>query len=254
MENQPQQKLLRYLDDYLESNKFQLKIKILREKFGIPQNGFPISQERELSLSQNNNFINRIYLPEKLKEIPLRNINLAIKEAIKDFSLENNGVFPFFRLYLFYNKKFDFPFVEKLPHDETNLCGIERVKFDLNEYSSAIPPEYAIKILKQKYDKYPVSIKIHPSASSKDLIIFIKKNWLYIKSLLEEYEDKKSKVGKSRKRNPQIKERNQFIYENRYLSYKEISKKVRKKFPDISESIDQGSIGKIISIETKRRN
>ena len=150
MENQPKQKLLRCLDDYLENNKFQLKIKILRERFGIPRNGLPISQEKILSLSQKNNFRNRIYLPEELKEIPLKNINLAVKEAIKDFPLENNGLLPFFRLYLFYNRKFDFPFIENLPRDETNLCGIERVKFDLDEYSSAMPPESTIKMLKQK--------------------------------------------------------------------------------------------------------
>ncbi|MDD5098124.1 MAG: hypothetical protein PHD31_00135 [Candidatus Pacebacteria bacterium] len=251
MEDQAHQKLLRYLDDYIDSDKFHLKVGILRKKFAIPANGLPLSKTKNDLLVKNG--FDPFYIPEQIKNISLRDINRNIKERIKDFPIENQIIFCFLRLYIFYNKKFYSVLSKKIPGEEANLCIVERVKFDIEELTSGLPSNEIVKIFERNFKDYPVAIKLHPSISSKDLISYIKKNWQYIKFLLGDYEDINSRIGKTRKRNPLIKERNSFIYQNRHLPHKEIYRIAVKKFPDISKSIDQGSIGKIISIERKRR-
>lgn len=113
---------------------------------------------------------------------------------------------------------------------------------------------------KQKYKKiqlkhfktYPIAILLSPYASENDIIDYIKKVYMInIKPLQEQYIDKKIKFGKIRKKNSDKEKRNNFIYKNKELPIKEIRKLVTKEF---KEYLDDGHIGKIISLEKKKRN
>lgn len=110
-----------------------------------------------------------------------------------------------------------------------------------------------------KHDKpptneFPVAIGISPNASQREIIDFIKKMFPDIKRIQDKYKTKGSRLGKVRTKNPRKQEIGDFIYENQNLPYREIVSLVCKKFPEEdTESIDEGSVGKIISLENKRR-
>ena len=124
---------------------------------------------------------------------------------------------------------------------EISLCGIDNF--------------YNIKNLKKsslikRFKFYPSIIKINPSVSQRDLISFIKSNWDIIKENQKKSENFTQKIKSLRNKDIKKKERNNFIYQNRHLPIKKIFKMVSDEFGEI---LDDGHIGKIISLEKKRR-
>ena len=105
--------------------------------------------------------------------------------------------------------------------------------------------------LANKLWPYPVAIRIHTDASQRDIIAFIKANWKIIEQYQKRYFNPKRKTSlKNSKTHVPKKERDAFIYEHRHLSHKRIMTLVREQF---GEPLDVGLIGKIISLEEKRR-
>jgi hypothetical protein len=105
---------------------------------------------------------------------------------------------------------------------------------------------------KMLWDKtYPVRIYVHPQASKRDILDYVKKCYNPgIKRRLEKNKNSDIDLGSARKRSERIQKRDRFIYQHRDLKYKEISRKVAEKF---DEPLDEGYIGKIISREKKKR-
>ncbi len=100
---------------------------------------------------------------------------------------------------------------------------------------------------------YPVIIRINPYASQREIVDYIKKSYTrYIKPIQERYKDEEVNLGKIRKKKQSIQERNDFIYQNRRLPSKTIMRMLYDKYGPKSE-MDQGYIGKIISMEKKKR-
>ena len=100
---------------------------------------------------------------------------------------------------------------------------------------------------------YPIAVRISPHASLRDILDYIKTTYHYqIYFLQKKYKDKDIKLGKFKKRKTVIQERNEFIYKNRNLPRQEIMKLVTDKF-GAKNTIDYGYIGKIISLEKKKR-
>jgi hypothetical protein len=67
----------------------------------------------------------------------------------------------------------------------------------------------------------------------------------------KKYKGKGMVLGKIRRKDSEIQERNSFIYENKDLPRKVIAQLVNKKYK--KETLDYSSIGKIISREEKKR-
>ena len=105
---------------------------------------------------------------------------------------------------------------------------------------------------KEDIEHYPVSVRISPYASKRDILNYIERFYPYILHLQKDYKDTKIKIGKFKTRKSNIQERNDFIYKNRNLSRKEIMHLVGDKFGP-NAVIDYGYIGKIISMEKKKR-
>jgi len=105
---------------------------------------------------------------------------------------------------------------------------------------------------KKSDEKYPISIRVSPYASQNEIVDYIKKRWEFIKELQDFYRKSNVKIGRVKKKNPKVQERNDFIYQNRKLPLKKISKLVsdQEKWGD---GPDIGHIGKIISLEKKKR-
>lgn len=96
---------------------------------------------------------------------------------------------------------------------------------------------------------FPIVIRISPYASENVIVDFIKKNYSkYIKPLQTEFVDSSSKIGRIRTRRKTG--RDKFIYEHRHLPRRKITGLVHDKF---NEHVDQGLVGKIISIQKNRR-
>ncbi len=101
---------------------------------------------------------------------------------------------------------------------------------------------------------YPISIKISPYASQRDIIDFIKKYSKRIKEFQKMYIIDDIKIGKYKSKKIEIQERNDFIYKNRNKSLKEISKLLSERGGDNKlYDIDIGHISKIISLEKQKR-
>ena len=105
---------------------------------------------------------------------------------------------------------------------------------------------------KEDIEHYPVSVRISPYASKRDILDYIERFFPYILHTQKDYIDKNIKIGKFKTRKTNIQERNDFIYKNRNLPRKEIMSLVGDKFGP-NAVIDYGYIGKIISLEKKKR-
>lgn len=92
---------------------------------------------------------------------------------------------------------------------------------------------------------YPVSIHINCYASKRDVLDFINKRWPDIEFMLGEYKRNRPKI-----RIRKNAKRDDFIWKNRKLPLKEIVSKLSDKLGVI---LDEGNIGKILSLERKRR-
>ncbi len=97
---------------------------------------------------------------------------------------------------------------------------------------------------------YPIFLRISPYATQREIIDFVKMQSIYIKKSQKKYQDSHSQIGKSRTRKEGKISRNQFIFEHKDLPRKEIMHLVTDKF---AETLDYGHIGKIISLESKKR-
>jgi hypothetical protein len=250
--NQSQQKLVNYLDEFIDSDYFQEIIIKLRKELGIPKNGL------KEKIDYKNLYNYAFFIPKALKPNNsnktniLKSINVGLKDARKKFPLKDMSISIFFQLYLFYNKKFyNTP---KIIPNEVDLCQVVDMLEFAEEYSYPILEENGVQFLKNYFNDNPVILKIHPNMTQRDLVGYIKDHWPIINAYQDRYKNTKLKLGKIRTKNPSIKTRNDYIYKNRNKTRSEISSLVSLNFPqELSNSIDAGSVGKIISIERKRR-
>ncbi len=247
-------RLVNTLDDFIDSEYFQEQVENIRRKFQIPKNGFNMPKEEQKNIKKYKYSI--LYVPKELlqrkKEI-LKPFNLLVKDILKKFPINDTTIRVIFNIYIFHNKKIYILLND--PVDEVNLCRVESIKDEIEEYEFLAGKEEAFDIIKNKFDDYPVIIKLYPNISQNELIYYIKRNWEVIKKLhLNHYADRGSKfslnIPQTKGRNLKIKERNDFIYKSKLLPRKKIMKLVSDKF---NEVLDVGHIGKIISIENKRR-
>lgn len=225
-----------YFLDLIDRKDFLTEVKKLREKYGIPAEGFkkgerhispippvygpsypkrwdkltkePIDQAFWMDLFKDENT-----LAEKF-QIPPNNLNI-----VDDFVLYN-----------------DTAFVES---DMPNLFMIQ----DCHNHGNH-------KFIDKEIDNgLPILLRISPYASQRDTLDYIKMVFeSEIKPLQEKYVNQDSLLGKIKTRN--MSKRNRFIYDHKHLPIKEIEKILPKEWKD---HIDQGGIGKILSLERKRR-
>lgn len=242
---QGQEKLKNYLDAFIESDFFQKKIKKLRIKYHIPPMGF------DSNAITTNNYPDSylFHLPKELVlkkqgSSLLRSINIDVRDIAKHFPVGGEYLKTFFKLYLFYNKKFyfsNYSFLRK-----SNLCNLVDLREEFEEYDGA--ENFYIDLINHRIKEYPIAIMIQPNASQRDIVNYIERNWSDFFIRIMKYRNK-NQLGKIK--NKRRKERDLFIYEHRHLPRKEIARLVNTKF--LNQAIDYGNVGKIISLERKRR-
>lgn len=225
-------KIIRYIEEVVNTKPFQEEIVHLRKEYKIPTNGFT----GDLIFPPKDWVYNSLEESKKLDE--------EIKKLCQKYHIHYMDAILLLEPYIFYN--------------ELDLKDIiyERGAFNLL-YVADLAMEAEEPYSKEFQDSdnlaYPVAVRISPYASLRDILDFVKKVYKHsILPLQNQYKIEGVKIGKNKKRKDFVKERNELIYQNRHLPSKEIMHIVYEKYgPDIE--IDQGYIGKIISMEKKKR-
>jgi hypothetical protein len=232
IESQGTKKMWNYFLDVMKKDYFVETIRELRKKYKIPPNGFDVSTRDSYVMPPQG--FDRNNEGELRKDI-IEKICKKYKLHYFDFS----DVLLTFVCYDLVN-----------PLGQLGTCGLFWVSDVVSE------KEEPFDGLCQQSDDmaYPIAIRISPYASQRDIIDFIKNKVVWkkeIEFLQNKYKDENIKIGKIKNKNEEIQKRNDFIYNNKHKSLKEISKMLADK--NKNWIIDQGHIGKIISLEKQKR-
>ena len=219
-------KMWNYFLDIFESEKFQNEIIELRKKFNI--------FVEELCQQDEHILPPKIVASEIYRKVQNEVWELCKRHAIHPFDFSS-----VIEWYLYYDQ-----FVEI--NNDFDSCNLFKTVDVLQEKEEPFGKDI------QEADDvaFPISIRISPYASQRDLIDYIKKTYPHgIGFLQDQYKNKSISIGKNRSRKKTIRERNDFIYKNRNKSLKAI----RQLLASMNIFLDDGHISKIISLEKGRR-
>jgi len=239
-------KLKVYFEEIIKSENFQQNIQNLRDKYGIPKDGFVFDPKRY-----------KDFLPLPKKWIYINNINkiieldFEIKTLVEKYDLYTQEWLTIFWNYLFYNQTFlnflkDHIFI--YPYD---LCLINDARERFIDLDDPEGGPYWKMTEEEELKSFPIAIKVSPYATERDIIDFIKKNYKRINLLQKKYQNPNIKIGKFRKKNEIIQKRNEFIWKHRDLPRKKIMYLVNEKFK--GKTLGYADIEKILILEHKRR-
>lgn len=239
-------KLINSFLDLIKKDSFRKEILKIRQKYNIPLVGRQFSKENlNIAINEFENESAQYELAEKFGFYSILWGSFFI--ACIFFDDIDIRVLPQFM--------FDFELCEvtdeKSQHEEkfTKENTGYKTEKELVEYK-----EMRIERRQNEDNEFPIAIRISPYASERDILDFVKRNFHEISDYQNNYKLNKGHIaiGKSKRKNPKIKERNDLIFNNQHLPRREIMKLLITKFGKDS-IIDQGYIGKIISVENKKR-
>lgn len=218
---------IRALVDTKEFSDFVLKI---REKYDIPIDGFKDSEQ----ISPPTNWVHR----HTGKDREFNNEVSVFAQKHHLHYLDGNQLFSF---YIFYNELVFFA-----SPNSYNLCTVMDIPMEKDE-------PFSEETIKDDDRLFPIAVRISPYASLRDILDFVKRAYKHeIKFLQNQYKQTGVKLGKFKQRKSKLRERNEFIYKHKHLPRKQIMSLLTDKF-GAENSIDYAYIGKIISLESKRR-
>lgn len=218
-----------YATDLLNQKGFQSWTEKLRKKYDIPKRGFIIATR---SWKHPIEIWGHYQDYSKLEELrnEVRKFCASKQFAEKDWR-------SIFEYYIFYNELFLF----KDPNSH-NMCYVTDILTQRDSLGQELNDSLK--------NSFPVALLINPYASERDILDYVKK--LYKTQILptQKIYQKDKKQGKIRNKNSKVQARNLFIYQNRNKSLKVIAGLVKAQFKEI---LDEGHIGKIISLENNKR-
>jgi|AntRauTorcE11897_2_1112592.scaffolds.fasta_scaffold05875_4 hypothetical protein len=232
-------------------------IKKYRGYLGIPEGGLEYTKEDEDILNHPTKRILCIalgYLPERIFPLPpeaseeqtkrFRIIN-TLRAVIGGQGYTSERMCSLFVFYFFFNKIYE-PILHMVP-GENDLIKIAHLPSQLGDYDrdDKFLLQFCFDEMINISKKYPVAIYINPEISLNEAKDYISKNW----HLISEHQDKEKTLYKG-KRNKPKQAINDFIYLNKDLFIGEIRSKLAV---ELNEFLDDGHIGKILSIERKKR-
>lgn len=223
---QTTKKVLKVLEDFMYSPFFVNKIIEMRQKHRIPKDGFEITEDEYIILSEEECFL---FLPTQLltKDKKINN-NLAqkirqeIQENILKGHIEPITIFTpsIIAYYLFFNT-ISFNWNEKITEFYNRYGLQEVVDFEWFEESTGTP--------KDLFNEKPVGILLHPEITKNDLISFIDKHFeSEIKPLLKQHIKTSLYKNKKVKNNPKTSKIKEIISKSQGKSLREISKELGK--------------------------
>lgn len=226
-------KLWNYFLEIAKTDYFQNKISDLRKKYNIPKEGFRCAKTYKTHPPQE---WNNYYKPNEEKI--LVEIWDELRTMCKKYHLHVDDWVDAMEYYLFYN--------ELRPVYDTKCHSICLLSDLMEDRGEPLSEEF----MDSDDLFYPIAIRISPYATERDIVDYVKKMFPLIQEFQKPYIKPDAKIGKIKKKNSKIQERNDFIYTNRNLSINETRRLVEEKF---KETLDYEYIGKIRSEEVKRR-
>ena len=224
-------RLANYFADVIKKDSFQKMVGRMRFKYAIPEKGFNLKE----------NYGAVFCYPTNWKFIDDREKN-------EEFDKDAQAICDKFHLYDWGAVIDEYVFFNEIIGLEAYVGNYEMCILE-NEHYNQLKPEVKLNVDKM----FPVVIRINPYASKRVIIDYIEQEYKHgIKPLQDKHKQIGARLGKSKKKNKLVEERNDFIYKHRHLPTKEIQSLVSAKF-GFSGVIDQGYIGKIISLEKKKR-
>jgi len=243
------QQTIKFFEEFVRRKTVADFIKSYREYLKIPTEGLEFTELDERELNEPLGHLcmpkrARLQFPDPERGKPFRVVNTCMAITGQEGSRSFNVAFMLLH-YLFFNKITDRPLKTLEAHDD--LLMLEHLPTTLSEYDNE--DHFLLKCMYEHFEStsksHPIALYINPEASQRQIEEFISKNWSFIEA---HQKDVKSNFAGLRKRSNL--KRDDFIYENRKLPRKEIVTLVAEKF---NEFLDVGHIGKIISLEKKRR-
>jgi hypothetical protein len=258
-----ERKILLQFERFTETDEFKNEVKRIRKLVKLPINGIEPTEEDIKGLG------NIFRVPDNLPlkkasdgKHPLRILNIEARKISNRLPIDNLYLTMLVRYYVVYNRFF-YDELERMKQSfhESNVCELEDAQSEFDEYAPSDDPDefYSsfsvrgyIDMLENKLWKYPIVLRMHPDASQRDIIEYIKVHWNYIQYYQGLYSNKRKTLSfknSKTKVNQNTKARNDFIYQNKHLPAKEIAGLLGKQ----KIYLDVGHIGKIISLEKKKR-
>lgn len=244
-------KIARYLDNLFIKDRTQKIIITLRKDLKIPKDGLELNAISLLNILNNPCF----FIPDKIKKdnnsVPIiKKINIGLAEIkskipIANFIYKEIAL----RLLLFYDA-YNPDFFSRLSElQNNNFFKIVNSREEMLEYAGV--EDIYLEHIEKENEFLPIQIRISPFAGKNELREFIENNWKNIRAKCDECLNHDLEMKKFRTRDFKVWDRNMLIYENKHLPYKHIHSLVRQEYAE--DPPDEGEIGKIISIESKRR-
>lgn len=240
---QSAKKTLLVFEEFIRKEEVVDFVKKLRKELNLPSKGIAFTAVDSKALSTPLDAF--FYIPKRvLKMSKSVNRNRAM-QACNVFARERGfssiHIGTLLRFYVFFNQTMDF--IMKMIDTYNDYLRIEHLPSELSGWGKERVYDHFDAVSK----KYPIVILVNPEVSQREIQDFISYNWSFIQAHRED-----KKVNTYRKKKKKIQERNDFIYENRHLPRKEIMMKITDKYGS-DNTIDYGYIGKIISLEKRRR-
>lgn len=228
-------KTMNYIEGLLEDSSFQKEVSKLRKKYKLPEKGLPKTMYDEFNGKK------YIRFPELVAD---GNLYSEAIELCEKYALDLMWSSIFENYVIYNNIDID---------TDGNPIDIADFGYLMNGPFQYEGEEDNIGYFKNTAKTHPVAIFINPYASQREIIDYIKKLYkISIKPIQDSYRNPKIKLGRVKKKKAGIKDRNDFIYQNRHLPSKTIMRMLYDKYGPSLE-MDQGYIGKIISMEKKKR-
>ncbi len=234
---------LLFFEEFVRKEEVVNFVKELRKELNLPLEGIDFTKEDEEALTGRIEIL--MYTPERVVKLSQSTNENRALQACNIFTREQSRssiyISTLLRFYVFFNKTMDL--VMKISDHYNDYLRIEYLPSELSGRSKEHFYDHYDAVSK----KNPVALLIDPEVSQRQIQDFISHNWTTIRS----YREKKPVITYKRKKS-KIQERNDFIYQHRDLPRREIMMKVTDKYgPD--GVIDYAYVGKIISLERKKR-
>lgn len=225
-------KALDHILDFMETEYFLDSIKRLRKEYGIPKDGYIITEIELANIRKHR--LN--YLPTKFsldghdnKTIGNRvnkDVGAIHKGKLELTSPNTTGLLKFF---LFFNSK-DFNALQKSSLAGASLVTIRDLKMEEDEG--------ILEYNQGTFNERPVAITLHPETTKRDLLDFIAAKWVEIEARMTPYKTLESRLKNIKLKSLEARKRDDIIYKNKDKTIKEI----RRELGDAKVYLDDGNI------------